>query len=337
MEVSLAQIYAYLEEQLENGDVSDIHITEPNQLWIRRRGNLAREFDLQPPDIQLFVESVLSNGLREQLKTKGDVDTSLQIGRHRLRLNVSKASRGISIVGRRITASVPSFKKLGIPQAIIQILDKSHGLVLVTGPTGAGKSTSLASFVKHINQSQQKKIITIEDPIEYVHESEKSHIIQRELGVDCVSVAQALKSALRQDPDVILIGEMRDPETISLALTAAETGHLVLATMHSSTAARAITRIIDTFSDQEQTQVRAQLAQSLSAILAQRLTFSNRTNELHALFEVLLNNTAVQNLIRDNKIFQLENVMEISKKDGMQTMSQSEKNMVSNSTSCNGL
>jgi len=301
--------------------ISDIHIQNNSPLRYREAGILKVHEESVPDG---FIEKLLSARLEkdelESFSANGDVDFSLEIGDLRFRVNAFKASAGSGAVMRLIASSTPSITELGLPLAVTRAIENSHGLILVTGATGSGKSTSLASMIRYLNENYAYNIITIEDPIEFVHNSSSSHIIQRQLGADANSFARSLRAALRQDPDVILVGELRDVETISLALTAAETGHLVLATLHTSTAVGAVTRILDVFPAAQQNQVRVQLAQSLLLVLTQNLHRKIDGSGRVASFEVLVNTPPVANLIRENKVYQIENVMQTARADGMVTM-----------------
>jgi twitching motility protein PilT len=238
----------------------------------------------------------------------------------RIRANVFRQRGTYSAALRILSYSVPSPEELGIPKSVVELTTKKRGLVLVTGATGSGKSTTLASLIGIIANRDRKNIITLEDPIEYLYTNKKAIVRQREIGCDTGSYANALRAALRQDPDVILVGEMRDLETISTAITAAETGHLVFSTLHTNSAADAIDRIIDVFPPHQQQQVRVQLAGVLEGVIAQQLLPRSDINGRIAAYEVLLATPAVRNLIREGKSFQIPSIIQTSKKEGMQTM-----------------
>jgi twitching motility protein PilT len=221
---------------------------------------------------------------------------------------------------RLVGTVIPKPNELGIPKSVVDLTNRQRGLVLVTGPTGSGKSTTLASILDQVNETSQKHIITLEDPIEYLHSHKKSMVNQREIGTDSNSYATALRAALREDPDVILVGEMRDLETISIAITAAETGHLVFSTLHTTGAASTIDRVIDVFPPHQQQQIRVQLAMVLECVVSQQLIARDRQKGRVAAFEVMHNTVAIKNLIRENKTYQINSMMQTSKKIGMQTM-----------------
>ena len=261
-------------EKLVNDGGSDLHISSNLPPVVRIDGKLKR-YDYPPltaDDVETLLFPMLSNEQRRTLEQNWELDFSYGIeGLSRFRVNFYKDKGNYAAAFRTITSTVPSFDQLGLPEVVKKTADKPRGLVLVTGPTGSGKSTTLAAMIDYINTSRSEHILTIEDPIEFVHTSKQSIIHQRELGMDTRSFANALKSALREDPDIILVGEMRDHETIALALTAAETGHLVFGTLHTSSASQTIDRIIDVFPEGQQQQIRVQLANSLRAVFSQTL------------------------------------------------------------------
>lgn len=238
----------------------------------------------------------------------------------RYRVNAFKQRGSVAIALRLVGTQVPSAEELGIPESVIELYRKKRGLVLVTGPTGSGKSTTLAAIIDKINNNREAHVITLEDPIEYLHQHKKSMVNQREIGLDSQSYANALRAALREDPDVILVGEMRDFETISVAITAAETGHLVLSTLHTIGAASTVDRVIDVFPPHQQQQVRVQLANVLEAVISQQLLPKTDESGRVAAFEVLHANHAVRNLIREGKTHQLMSVMQTNRKLGMIAM-----------------
>lgn len=252
-----------------------------------------------------------------------EIDLSQKLeGIARFRVNVFEQIQGISGVFRTIPDEIRSFEELGLPEVLKEIALRDRGLVLFTGPTGSGKSTSLATMIDHINQQKQLHIITIEDPVEFFHSSSSCMINQRELGINTHSFANALRSALREDPDVILVGEMRDLETIALALTAAETGHLVLATLHTSSAAKTIDRIIDIFPASQKTQVRSMLAESLEAVISQKILPRKDKDGRVVATEVMVANVAIRNLIREDKIYQIPSVIQSGSNEGMHLLDQ---------------
>lgn len=284
---------------------------------------------LNAADIQNLLFSILNRRQRAEFEQKKEIDFALSITLteedgdekyHRFRVNGFYQKGCVSCAIRVINQEIPGADQLGLPPVVLNMANKTHGLVLITGPTGHGKSTTLACMINQINKTRSCHIITIEDPIEYVHKNEKAIIEQRELLADTHSYANAMKYILRQDPDVILIGEMRDPETIAAALTAAETGHLVLATLHTNDSVQTVDRIIDSFPPHHQNQIRSQLSACLVGVLAQRLVPNlNKTGRV-AVFEVLIGSIAVKALIRDNKTHQIKAIMETAQKDGMCTM-----------------
>ena len=314
---------------------SDLHISVNAHPMMRVHGEL-RSLGLpklKPQDTRRLLFGMLTPQQKIAFETTKELDLALTVegkpdenGRrevNRFRVNAYYQRGYVGIVARVITTDIPSPESLNLPESIVSLCEKKQGLILVTGPTGSGKSTTLASLIDRINSSRAEHIITIEDPIEYVHKNKKSLIQQRELNADTMSFSRALKSALRQDPDVILVGEMRDPETISAALTAAETGHLVMATLHTNSAAQTIDRIIDTFPSEQQNQIRLQLSSCVIGIISQRLLMRADTEGRVAAFEILIGTPPVQALIRDGKTSQLTSVMETGFKDGMITMRRS--------------
>jgi twitching motility protein PilT len=276
-----------------------------------------------------MIYDILSDDQRKTCEEFLELDFSLALGDYgRFRVNVFKQNRGDSAAFRPIPNRIPNFEELRLPKVLMNVARLEKGLVLVTGPTGSGKSTTLAAMIDLINTEMKGHIITIEDPIEFVYKSNSCLVNQRELGPHTKSFANALRSALREDPDVILVGEMRDLETISLALTAAETGHLVFATLHTSGAPKTIDRVIDVFPAAQQNQVRAMLSESVQAIVTQAL-FKRRDNQGRvAAFEIMLATPAIRNLIRENKIAQMPSIMQTSKALGMTTMEAAVKDLL---------
>ena len=309
-----------LEKLVADGG-SDLHISANLPPAARIDGTLKR-YDmppLSPDDVETLLFPMLSNEQRRTLEQNWELDFSYGIeGLSRFRVNFYKDKGNYAAAFRTITSIVPSFDKLGLPEIVRKTADKPRGLILVTGPTGSGKSTTLAAMIDYINTNRAEHILTIEDPIEFVHTS------KRELGMDTRSFANALKSALREDPDIILVGEMRDHETIALALTAAETGHLVFGTLHTSSAAQTIDRIIDVFPEGQQQQIRVQLANSLVAVFAQTLLQKvqpDGTKKGRVMAqEIMLVTPAIANLIREAKAAQIYSTIQMNQGLGMQTL-----------------
>lgn len=302
---------------------SDVHITVGLPPKVRVNGELLNlDYPrLSPEDCEKLIEEIMDDRLMEAFKEEGEVDFSFSIPRvGRFRVNVYKQRGSVACSMRIVGTEIPKPEKLGLPQTVVDLYDKKRGLVLVTGPTGSGKSTTLASIVDKINDERNAHVITLEDPIEYLHSHRKAMINQREIGIDTQSYAKALRAALREDPDVILVGEMRDLETISTALTAAETGHLVFSTLHTIGASATIDRIIDVFPPYQQQQIRIQLAVVLEAIISQQLVPTIDKLKRVAAFEVMHANLPIKNLIREGKTHQIDGIMQTYKKDGMITM-----------------
>ncbi|MEG1848281.1 MAG: type IV pilus twitching motility protein PilT [Lachnospiraceae bacterium] len=302
---------------------SDVHITVGIPPKMRVNGSLiAMELQrMLPPDTKALVESIMTPTQYESLEERGEYDMSYSIrdlGRYRV--NVYKQRGSYAIAFRLVDTVVPSPEVLGVPASVIDLYQRKRGLILVTGPTGSGKSTTLASIIDKINNCRDAHVITLEDPIEYLHQHKMSMINQREIGIDTMNYANALRAALREDPDVILVGEMRDYETISVAITAAETGHLVLSTLHTIGAASTVDRVIDVFPPHQQQQIRVQLANVLEAVISQQLIPLLNGKGRAAAFEVMHSNHAVKNLIREGKAHQINSVMQTNRKIGMITM-----------------
>ena len=302
---------------------SDVHLTVGIPPKMRVNGNLiTMEFPkLVPADTLEMVLSIMTEAQRTRFEEKGEYDMSYSIANvGRYRLNVFKQRGSVALAFRLVGTNVPAPEKLGIPESVIDLYQRKRGLILVTGPTGSGKSTSLAAIIDKINSNRDAHIITLEDPIEYLHQHKMSMVNQREIGMDSENYANALRAALREDPDVILVGEMRDFETISVAITAAETGHLVLTTLHTIGAASTVDRVIDVFPPHQQQQIRVQLANVLEAVISQQLIPTSDGRGRCAAFEVMHANHAVRNLIREGKSHQLPSVMQTNRKLGMITM-----------------
>lgn len=320
-----------IEELLEsavNKGASDLHISSGLPPVIRIDGNLLRmeHPPLSSDDVESLLFPMLSNEQRRTLEQVWELDLSYGIhGLGRFRVNIYKDKGNYAAAFRTINSQVPSFASLGLSPIVKKITEKPRGLILVTGPTGSGKSTTLASMIDNINENRSEHILIIEDPIEYVHYSKKSVVHQRELGQDTRSFANALRSALREDPDIILVGEMRDLETIGLALTAAETGHLVMGTLHTSSASQTIDRIIDVFPEAQQQQIRIQLSSSLIAVFSQtllpRLDDDGVSKKGRVMAqEVMIVNSAIANLIREGKTAQIYSAIQTGSQYGMQTL-----------------
>jgi len=312
-----------LEEVIERG-ASDLHITAGERPMLRIDGDMTRsniDFVLQPKDTLQLAYSVLTENQKKRFETEDELDFSFGIQNlARFRGNCFKQRGCVSMVIRQIPFNIKTFDDLKLPKVIADLSDKPRGLILVTGPTGSGKSTTLAAMLDKINKEMKGHMITIEDPIEFIHKHQNCIVNQREVGSDTKSFQSALKYALRQDPDVVLIGEMRDLETIQAGLTIAETGHLAFATLHTNSAAEAINRIIDVFPAHQQSQVRAQLAFSLEGIITQTLLPKMGGKGRAMAAEILVVTPAIRALIRDDKIHQIYSMMQSGKKYGMQTM-----------------
>ena len=302
---------------------SDIHLTSGRAPSYRVDGVLAPIMGerLTPQMLENILLPLIDKRHREELEETGQTDFAYAIsGVGRFRVNVFKQRGTLAAVMRSLPFNIPEPEDLGIPREVVEMTSRKRGLVLVTGPTGSGKSTTLASLIHVINRTYPYHIITLEDPIEYLHRHDKSVVNQREIGSDSTDYAQALRAALREDPDVILVGEMRDLETISTAITAAETGHLVFSTLHTIGADKTIDRIIDVFPPNQQQQVRIQLASVLECIVSQQLLKKADGSGRVAALEVLFANNAVRNLIRESKTYQIPSIMQTNKRAGMQTM-----------------
>ena len=279
-------------------------------------------------DVEELLKKNCSESEIQIFNTKKELDCAVTLGELRFRANFYKTLTGTAAVFRKVETKIPSMDSLGLPNVLYELVDAHKGLVLVTGPTGSGKSTTLASIIDQINENRPVNIITIEDPVEFIHNDKKSIISQREVGKQTESFAKALKGALREDPDVILVGELRDLETIGMALTAAETGHLVFATLHTSGASSTINRLIDVFPAGQQSQIRSQISESLKMAITQKLFKKKDGSGRIAAFEVMVCNTAVKNLIREGKVFQIPGVMQTAQRDGMITMEKSIEGLI---------
>lgn len=311
-------------------NASDIHITVGVPPVFRINGSLVHYESpaLLPSDTMAFFDEITTQEQRQKLALNGELDFSFAIqGVSRFRVNAFRQRGSLAIAIRVVNEQVPTLDKLGHPEILKTFARQHRGLVLVTGPTGSGKSTTLAAMLKLINEERSCHIITLEDPIEYLHKHNKSIVNQREIHSDSLSFANALRAALREDPDVILVGEMRDVETIGIAVTAAETGHLVFATLHTGDAAQTIDRIIDVFPPHQQQQIRIQLSLTLQGIVCQQLLPRLDGNGRVVALEILTVNPAVRNLIREGKSHQLVSVIQTGARFGMQSMDMSLKDL----------
>lgn len=312
---------------------SDVHFTSGMPPVLRIVGELKKidTADIQMADLLEYLESLLEGPQRELLQSNTEVDFSMELpGISRFRVNVYKHIEGISAAFRLIPQTIRTLDELRMPPVLKEFVKHKKGLILLTGPTGSGKSTTLAAMINEINFSRREHIITIEDPIEYIHQQQLSMIHQREVGPHTESFASALRSCLREDPDVILVGEMRDLETITNALHAAETGHLVLSTLHTNSAAETVNRIINVFPAEQQQQIRTVVASSLVAVIAQRLLPMAMHQDRIALLEILSATDAVRNLIREGKTYQLDSIIQTGGDSGMRTYRKSLNELLQN-------
>ena len=316
---------------LESG-ASDLHLSSGSIPMVRINGimkplNMSATSD---EDMSSILPQVMNDDQIENFHNNKEIDFSSRLeGKGRFRVNFFQQIRGLAAVFRAIPEIPKGFDELALPPILENLSMLDRGLVLLTGPTGSGKSTTLAAMVDHINQNRECHIITVEDPVEYFHYSNQCMINQRELGASTHSFANALRSALREDPDVILVGEMRDLETISLALTAAETGHLVLSTLHTSSAVKAVDRIIDIFPSSQKGQIRSMMSESLEAVIAQKLLQTKDKKSRIPALEIMIATTAIRNLIREDRIYQIPSVMQAGGVEGMQTLDQDLQRLVS--------
>ncbi len=319
MSVNIQQLLGYA---LESG-ASDLHLSSGSIPMVRIHGEMKKLqlSEMNDEVMHTILNEILNDNQKKTFKEKLEIDFSTSLeGRGRFRVNFFQQLKGLAAVFRTIPEAILSIEELGVPPLLSQLVEKEKGLILMTGPTGSGKSTTLAAMIDHLNDVENKHVITIEDPVEYFHNSKSCLINQRELGQSTHSFANALKSALREDPDVILVGEMRDLETIQLALTAAETGHLVLSTLHTSSAVKTIDRIIDVFPTENKSQIRSMLSESLLAVIAQKLLKTKSGTGRVAACEIMVANTAIKNLIREDKIYQIPSLIQAGGKEGMQTL-----------------
>jgi twitching motility protein PilT len=306
-------------------ECSDIHLAVGTPPLLRTLGELSpiKYRDLSAGELETLIDEIMNDQQREALKEGHDIDFSYQdeeVGR--FRVNIFRKAGGLGATFRVIAPSIPTLEDLGLPIVIEKLLQANHGLLLITGTTGTGKSTTLAAMINLLNSTRRYNIITLEDPIEYVYESKMSLVIQRELDTHVESFADGLRAALREDPDVILVGELRDPETISLAMTAAETGHLVLGTLHTSSAVKSLDRIIDAMPTEQKSQTATFLAQNLRGIISQKLVKNIDGKSRKAIVEIMVNTPAIGNLILNNKMHQIASVLQTGSDKGMQLMDQ---------------
>ncbi len=316
-------ILAELMEKAAASNASDIHITVGIPPVMRVASGLVPIADdiITPETAADFAREIMNDAQWEVFSQKGECDFSLSVpGKYRFRVNAYHQRQSAALAMRLIHCSPPDINSLGLPPIVSSLCSLNRGLILVTGPTGSGKSTTLAAMIDVMNRSRSQHILTLEDPIEYLHKHNRSIVNQREIGVDTSSYAAGLRAAMREDPDIILIGEMRDLETISIALTAAETGHLVLSTLHTTGAANTIDRVIDVFPPHQQQQIRMQLSMTLAAVISQQLLLSTDGKTRVAAVETLVATPAVRNLIRENKIHQVAGIMQASVSSGSQLM-----------------
>ena len=324
-------MFEKLEELAKNNKkISDFHIRAGSPLAYRQTGEIikVKEAMVTAQDLKDLLSMNCNEFELEKFATTHELDTSVSLSGLRFRANFYKTIKGPACVCRRVESKIPEMDQFSLPESLYDIVDFHKGLVLVTGPTGSGKSTTLAAIVNEINKTRTANIITVEDPVEFIHTDNQSIISHREVGKQTQSFAAALKAALREDPDVILVGEMRDLETIALALTAAETGHLVFGTLHTSGAPSTINRIIDVFPPEQQEQIRAQISTSLKMVVTQRLLKTKDGQGRVGAFEIMKCTPPIQNLIREAKIHQIPSIMQTAVRDGMITMDKSIEELV---------
>ena len=321
----------------KNPKISDIHLRGGADIAYRAMGDIIidKNSKIENKDVEELLKKNCSESEIQIFNTKKELDCAVTLGELRFRANFYKTLTGTAAVFRKVETKIPSMDSLGLPNVLYELVDAHKGLVLVTGPTGSGKSTTLASIIDQINENRPVNIITIEDPVEFIHNDKKSIISQREVGKQTESFAKALKGALREDPDVILVGELRDLETIGMALTAAETGHLVFATLHTSGASNTINRLIDVFPAEQQSQIRSQISESLKMAITQKLFKKKDGSGRVAAFEIMVCNLAIKNLIREAKIHQIPSVMQTGQRDGMITMDKSIDKLIDSGTIAN--
>ncbi len=324
----MSDIKSYFKEAIKQ-EASDLHLVGGEVPMIRIEGEL-KELDDKPlnsKDLESQINELITQEQQKKFEEEKELDISYEVGEVRFRVNLHWQSKNIGMSARVILAEIPTPEDLRFEPALLEMTNLLDGLVLITGPTGCGKTTTIASMIEEINKTRKAHIITIEDPIEFMFKDKKSLIEQREVGADTNSFANALKYVLRQDPNIIFVGEMRDPETIAMALTAAETGHLVFSTLHTSSAAESVERIVDVFEGSKQKQVLIQLSAVLRGVVAQQLLPSKDGGRVPAR-EILINTPAVANLIRNNEISQIKSAIQTGIKDGMETMENSVKKLL---------
>tara|TARA_B100001063_G_scaffold214056_1_gene214016 strand:- start:3448 stop:4464 length:1017 start_codon:yes stop_codon:yes gene_type:complete len=319
-------------EQLarDNKKISDFHLRSGSPMAYRQTGEIVKVEDtpVTSQDLKDLISMNCNEIETKRFDTTHELDSAVMLSGLRFRANFYKTINGPAAVLRRVESKIPDMDQFNLPQALYDIVDFHKGLVLVTGPTGSGKSTTLAAIVNEINKTRTANIITVEDPVEFIHKDNKSIVSHREVGKQTISFASALKAALREDPDVIMVGEMRDLETVGLALTAAETGHLVFGTLHTSGAPETINRIIDVFPPDQQSQIRAQISTSLKMVVTQRLLKTRDGAGRVGAFEIMKCTSPIQNLIREGKIHQIPSIMQTAVRDGMITMEKSLEELV---------
>ena len=315
---------------VEKKDISDFHLRGGSDIAYRELGDIVMIPDskITEEDLEKLIKNNCTEDDFKHFQKHMEMDAGVMLGDLRFRANFYKTLNGTGAVLRRVETKAPTMDKLNLPPILYELIDAHKGLVLVTGPTGSGKSTTLAAIINQINESRPANIITIEDPVEFIHHDRKSIVSQREVGKQTSSFANALRAALREDPDVILVGELRDLETISLALTAAETGHLVFGTLHTSGAPNTINRIIDVFPPEQQSQIRAQISESLKMVVTQKLFKKKDGSGRVGAFEIMVCNSPIKNLIRESKIHQIHTVMQTATREGMVLMEKSIEDLI---------
>ena len=321
----MAELDALFKQAVEN-NASDIHLSPGEPYIMRQLGRLKKlQDEIIPPDrCKQLIDELLDQEQQTRLSNDLQLDFAYELeGLGRFRGSAMMQRKGLSAVFRIIPPRIPTFEDLGLPEVVTKVLDNHMGLILVTGATGHGKSTTLATMVDYINTNRSHHILTIEDPIEFIHPLKRGVVNQRQLEKDTLSYANSLRAALREDPDVIMVGELRDLETISLAITAAETGHLVLGTLSTSNAPKTVDRIVDSFPPGEQNQIRAMLSESLRAVITQRLIPNTDEKSMVMALEILIGILPMSNLIREGKVFQIASMMQTKKNVGMQIMDDS--------------